>query len=359
METNKINKKNFIYLFLFISSAFIIFNNSSIIFQSLKDTLNFSLNILYPAIFPFSFLFSAFSLSSCSLIIYKLISPLMKLLKLPEAAAHAFFGAVFFGYSIGAKLTSELLKEGKIRESDALRLSFSLFSPGLPFCLLFAGTKIYGSVLLGFYLFISITIANLCILILTSLNCETPIDRKIPYGKLSFFEIINTSFNGSVKGILNLSLYTAVFRCIFALFNVFLLPFITENLYFIPSKFKAAFFAFFFEVTEGLFTAAKLNLNLIYVAFGLSFGGLAGILQSASILKCKFKSLMNFLLLRLSSAVFSSFIFSFFKIPQKLISVSYNLDFSRKGSENYFGVLLLTLLFLFYLIYSEKQRIKL
>lgn len=348
-----------LFSFIFLFLCLFILREKTLI--SIKDTLSFSLSSLYPSLFPFIFLSSLLNLSTASIYISKILSPILRyIFKLSENSATVFISALLFGYPLGAKLTSELIKENKIGKSEAARIICCCLSPGAPFCIMFVGGVLLKNIKLGFFMFLSIIISDLLFLFISGIKLKTPEKSLFTNNSSDFYLNINTSLQSSAKALINMALYVSVFRVIIVFLNDSgATEFLSKNLYFIDPKIKAAIFLFLFEVTGGISDALKIELPVSYICAGLSFGGLCMFFQLFSFFKKQILNLPVLIFARTLISVCAFYIFNLFirLSPElKLVSMNFNSESAITLKGNFQGVMCLTLLFLFITMLTERKQ---
>ena len=355
--------KNLLTLALFISTFTMLILYRDTVNKSIYNSVNYCLSYLYPSLFPFIFTSTLFSLSVPENILNKVFSPFMKkLFKLQGSCFLAFIFALLFGYPLGAKLTSALCKENKISENEAFRLFSCCLSPGLPFCVLFVGSKLLGSMNLGIIIFITIILCNLFVLYLSSIFAKIPSDTNSVNVKINIYEKISTSLNSSAKALLNMALYVLIFRAVSdLLFASGTFTKINNLLFFLPSNIKAFIGCFLLEVTGGAAEAININLSLPYIGAGLSFGGLSIFFQLFSFFKVHSFKLSKLIIIR----IFSSFLtflclklYCFFNPEIYTLTVSGSIsEINKPYMQNTFlSTILFTLLLLFMVLLFDKKQ---
>lgn len=354
------DKEGKILSLIFYTALFtLLFLRRDLLFKSIEQSLNYSLYVLVPSLFPFMVAASTFSLSKGAALLSDALSFFMrKVFKLPEALAPALVSAFLFGYPLGAKISAELLKGGKITEREALRFTYCSLSPGIAFTVLFVG-RLSGDLRLGLFAFISTIISNLFLLFLTGINKTVPLKQRQVHKALGITNSLKIALQSSAKAMLNMSLYVIMMRALIELVKeISLTDYFNSAMSFIPHTLKAFLSAFFLEVTYGVECAFKIAMDPKFIAAGLSFGGLCVFLQLGSFFKEGGLKLWRLIFVRSVAAVITYFLMGiFYKAPLKLISVSASMYGGASEKEGgIVSALLITLLFLFCAISAGKQN---
>lgn len=149
--------KNLIFSFLallFISGILLF---PDICISAAKDGLNLSLYLILPSLFPFAVISSYISTKS------ELPNPirktLSKFLNLSENAVMPFILGLISGYPIGAVLTAEAVKSGKISVEEGNHLLPFCNACGPLFLIGVAGGGMFGSYKYGYFLLLIQTIS--------------------------------------------------------------------------------------------------------------------------------------------------------------------------------------------------------
>lgn len=265
--------------------------------------IGYSLNVLIPSLFPLMFLSSLISFSSFSGTIATLFSPVTRYcFKLPGEAALPILFGLTCGYPVGAKLTSALLKEGKITAEEAGRLLMFVVNPGIAFSVLFVGGVIFRDLLLGLYLFIATALASILLGILSGIKKPVPPKRRVERTARPLLTAVDLAAKSTLSASCNMCLYLVIFSAYLPLLHsmgVFQWAVRTLTNPFFTGPETAAILSFFGEVVHGVNDATVLAAGLKIFALGLSFGGLCIHLQVFSFFQRTAVSLKSFYLGRL------------------------------------------------------------
>lgn len=348
--------------FLLVLVLLVLYRES--VSKGIYQAISYSLSVLIPSLMPFMFVSGLFSITPPSRVLCRLFAPLGKyLFRLSPAAAPAVLFGLTCGYPVGAKLTAELLSQGRITKNEAARLLVFTMNPGIPFCVLFLGGTVLRNPAAGLALYLSITAAGLITGVALGLFSKfTPPSaaggrRDFP----SLISAIKQSSDSTVRACLNMSFYIVVFWGFMALFHesgafgavVRCLP-----LPFADGMTRAGLLSFFFEVTGGISDSVSLGLPAPIFLLGLSFGGVCIHLQLFSFFKLPPLGYGRFLLGRLLQCALSLGVFSLIHslFPQAFeasVLVGNPVFGGLKG--NFVGSLCLTILFITYILISEKE----
>lgn len=133
---------------------------SSVTKQGIKAGLEICAETLIPSLFPFLCLANIIMLKKDNKagILEKLFS---RIFKLEPALAKVFLFSLIGGYPLGAVMTAELYKNGKISKSHAQRASLFCFCSGPAFCISAVGENMCSNKMQGIYLFISCALSSI------------------------------------------------------------------------------------------------------------------------------------------------------------------------------------------------------
>ena len=117
--------------------------------ESVKRGMLLFANNVLPSLFPFLFLTKLLTNVGACNRMTKFFSPLMRLYRCPPAGGYVFLMSILSGYPVGAKVASDLYRQGALSTEDCKRvLSFSSTS-GPFFVIGTVGTLMLGSVKAG------------------------------------------------------------------------------------------------------------------------------------------------------------------------------------------------------------------
>ena len=349
-------------IFLLVLVALIIYRSE--VSKGIYKGISYSMSILIPSIMPFMFVSGLFSVLPCSKVLCKIMSPVIRyIFRLPECTASAVLFGLTCGYPVGAKLTSELLKNELISEDEAARLLVFTMNPGIPFCVLFLGSVILQNTSYGLVIYLCVTAGSVLLGAITGLTRGVPPKTNTTMKETNIFAALRMSADSTVRACLNMSFYIIVFWGFMALLHksgVF--QFLVKNLAIpFPSDLhRAGLFSFFFEVTGGISDSVALKLPLIIFVLGLSFGGVCIHFQLFSFFALPPIRYSKFLFFRLIHCALSGLCFRLIILakPQAITTLSTTdspIFHGMKG--NFVGSVCLLLLFITYVLISQKETV--
>lgn len=266
MEKMKSRIGNLILIIFSLGACFCLFSKSKVCASGIKEGMILCVDSVIPTLFPFMII-SQFIVKSgiCDLFGKVLGKITVKLFRLPPVASSVILMSLIGGYPIGAKMTYELLCEGKISQKAAQKLDLFCINAGPAFIISTVGTMLLGSTRAGVILYCSVALSSVIIGILTRFidtekayeyKKESPVILKNPIEAFSF------SVTDSVKAMISVCSWIVIFNCLIKYICSFSLNGYTVAL------------SSILEVTSGI----KMSLNLLPVpAFAaiISFGGLS------------------------------------------------------------------------------------
>lgn len=263
--------------------------NANIAADGVKAGLTVCANLLIPSLFLFMVLSSFLSLTEFSAILSKPLSPVTtRIFKLPKELGTIVLLSLIGGYPVGAKMISQLVRDGQVSEDTASRMLCFCVNSGPSFLISAVGTGLFGSRRLGLCLFASQTLATLLVGALVSRKAPPPSSRPLKNGRrpgIAFVEAVT----GSSASILTMCAFAVLFSGILHLMaqlgagiriSQLLSPVIP---YFTPQAAEAVL-AGILEVTTGCINAAKLTFpaSLVLTSCFVSFSGLSVLFQIIS-----------------------------------------------------------------------------
>lgn len=284
-----------------------IFDHTNLIINTFLESSTLWFYNLLPTLFPFFIITDL--LANYGLINYiaKVFGKFMKLFKLNEEAAYAFFMGMISGFPGNSKLIKELLDNQEIDEIDANKLlTFTHFSNPL-FIIGTVGTIFLNNKQLGILILIVHYLTNIIIgLLFRNIYKETTIlNSKKQNTPKPFMKTLLTSINNSINTMF--IIYGII------IFTSLLINIITVNINI--SSFTKSLLTGLIELTQGLKLISNEVLNLPLKAslmtFFISFGGISIHMQIMSILQDYKINYYLYFLSRLIHASLSSLIIYF------------------------------------------------
>lgn len=247
-----------------------------------------------PALFPYFFITAVLSSLKVTSGFANLLSPFTKkIFNTGGASGFAFFMSLLSGYPIGAKVVSDLRKNGFLSSVESVRASAFCSTSSPMFLIGSVGTLMFNNKLFGVKLLLVHILSSIIVGFIFS------------FYKKSQKPVFKTSFalNNGLDNILYESVYSSVISILVVgglitlfyllthilLFFNLLDPVINLLTFFVKDKTVAKSLALgFFECTQGLkvlSTANLSSLSLPIACFICGFGGLSVIAQSVAYLK--------------------------------------------------------------------------
>ncbi len=228
---------------------------------SVKETINLWFSSVVPVLLPFFIISKAIYYNGGIVYFTKILSPLLKILGLPQNLSYPFAMTLMCGYQTGSKTVAQLEKDGLKNIDYFANICFSsspLFVIGT------VGTAILNNTKTGYTLYL---IHILTVLIFASLLKQDDEENVI----------FNTT-TGSLTSAITESI-TAIFSvcCYMILFSLIIN--VISLLNFIPIEIKT-FLIGILEFTKGIKNASDtFEYPLPIISFFLSFGGICVITQ--------------------------------------------------------------------------------
>ncbi|MDE6733246.1 MAG: hypothetical protein K2J77_10265 [Oscillospiraceae bacterium] len=136
------------------------------------------LEVVVPSLFAFTVLAIYLQKSGLYRTVLKpLTFPLSKLLRMDEELCAVFLLGNIGGYPVGARLLSELVREGRLKQKNAARALCFCFGSGPGFMLGIVGARIFGSAAAGLALFGICFGVSLLIAGFVRMRGEIPLER--------------------------------------------------------------------------------------------------------------------------------------------------------------------------------------
>lgn len=152
--------------------------------------------IIVPSLFPFAVLSNLFLELGLPQKLARVCSPVTKaLFGVSGAGSAAFFLGIAGGYPLGAISVSEMYSKGALRKSEAEKLLGFCDNSGPAFIVSVAGSAVFGSVKIGFFLYGVHIFAALLTGILLKTKQSTHMDSALPVPDVTF----SGAFTESVK----------------------------------------------------------------------------------------------------------------------------------------------------------------
>lgn len=299
----------YISLLLFIIILIVSLPHNSI--SSFYDGLELWATKVLPTLLPFFILTKL--LSSTPLITYleSKISPITnRLYGVGGVAGYVYVMSIISGYPVGAKITSDLYRDGKITQSEAQTITAFSSTSGPLFILGTVAVGMFGSVKMGVFILISHYLGALLngfvykqkskSSTISIQNIQSPLD-------------LNKAVGESIVSVLNIGGFIALFYMIISLIlslNIFSIFSNPLELLGVSKDISLGVISGIVEVTTGESllskTALTAPLATILSSFLISFGGLSIHAQASTFLSTFNMPYSKFLLQKITHALFST-----------------------------------------------------
>jgi len=314
-------KKYFFTVILFIIIVFCIVFPQDMI-NATKSGLTLWSNIIVPSLFPFLILSELIQISALPHLFEKCFAPVMKsIFKLPGISAIAVFLGMTGGYPIGAKTTTDLLKNHSISQNAANHMITFVNNAGPLFILGAIGIGLYHSTTIGILLLLSHYLSALFTGILFRFLHQTT-DTEAPTTAVHF-EVIRLSnlsriLTDAIKRSIQLIFIVGGFIIIFSILNSILektgILLLLSKLLFpnIDIKTSYSILIGILEVTTGVNKIAFLQIPLLYkliiTSMLLGFAGFSVHLQTLSVISNTNIRISRYLSGKILQSIFSGII---------------------------------------------------
>ena len=147
-----------------VLAAVLLLAEPAVISTAVGAAVSGCLEVIVPSLFAFTVLAVYLQGSGLYRIaLMPLTRPLSKLMRLDGELCAVFVLANIGGYPVGARLLSELVRQGRLSGRDAGRLLCCCYGSGPSFIVSVAGIRVFGSVAAGALLFVACFAASLII----------------------------------------------------------------------------------------------------------------------------------------------------------------------------------------------------
>lgn len=264
--------------------------------DGIKNGITLLLSTVIPSLFPFLVIASYIASADTFKILSKFFSKATFLLfKIsPDGFIPVLMGLVG-GYPVGAKITSDLYKSGRITQNEAERLMYFTVNSGPAFTITAVGLSMLNNYYSGLILYFSNILTALTLGFLCRFLCDNthPDTQEFPT-KDKAYAFINSVSSGS-NAIINISAWVLTFACLSGIIKSFNLSSDIE-----------LFLNAILEVTNGCKICCG-NTSLPVISAILGFGGLSVICQVSPYFTCCKVKFRNFLVSRILNASLCAF----------------------------------------------------
>lgn len=252
--------------------------DSKLLAEKVREALSLCIRQVIPVLFPVAA--AGGLLTSFAPPPRFLCRPIGRLFRLSDASVGVLVIALVSGFPIGAMLASRLREARRIGPEEASRLACYTNNASAAFLTGCVGADFFGSLRLGWILWISSTVAALAIGILMASRAPHPVSTEERMRPLPTPGQLAESLKATGKGMMNLTVFVVFFAVFCAFLNRSLTVLLPESAL---STFVQAGVVAVFEITGGLAAIADLPFSLPFrmtlagAATGL--GGLSVFLQ--------------------------------------------------------------------------------
>lgn len=228
--------------------------------QGITEGVRLCMQVLLPSLFPFMIVVSFLSLSGGLVLLSRLLSPLFRLLQLPDALPDVWLASFLGGYPTGAHTLTTLVQQGLMPREAAGRMLRCCVNPGPAFLVLAVGQSMLGSRHVGWLLLLSQVLSSLmlCTLLCRGRQMLSTTSAKRLH---SLSDAFVAAVSGAASAMLTIFAFVLAFSVVFSLLGSF------------DARLKPL--TAILEVTLGCTVAAQLGgrSSLLLAAFFIGFGG--------------------------------------------------------------------------------------
>lgn len=315
IKTKKYNYLEVLYILLLLTIILlvVIFPSNSI--GSFYNGISIWATKVLPSLLPFFILTKLLSYTNFIPYISKKITPLTrKLYNVDGYGGYIYIMSIISGYPTGAKITSELYKDGRITKGQAYTITAFTSTSGPLFILGTVGIALFHNIRLGIIVLLSHYIGALLNGLLY--RCKESNKSTLTLTHISHTEnIILSSVNSSINAILNIGVLIALFYMITDLIIILnLFTPIVELLKIIgvDKNISISILSGILEITTGEIMLSSLtlsqNLGIIISTALVSFGGLSIHAQAYSYLQDIDMPYYKFLLQKITHCILATFV---------------------------------------------------
>ena len=312
---NRQKKLKIIFSLLILSIIVAIIAKPDLCVGSIYSGLSVWAKCVVPSLLPF--------ISKITAKTYKLNKFLFKA---PKVSSYIFLMSIISGYPVGAKIISEYHKKGFISSKQACKLSTFCSTSGPLFVIGTVGTVLFGSVKLGYILFLSHILGSIFNGILYR---NFFVDENNYFDKLNYNSNINKkqlekqtenmlaeSMKDTILSVLVVGGFVAISFLVIDLFlelNVFepIIWLLSKAFSFagITKETISAVLCGIFEVSKGVVELSKLQTSKLvlstFASFLIGFGGISIFMQAFTFLKDAKVNSKFYLLQKFTHGIFS------------------------------------------------------
>lgn len=317
-------------LFALFMICLLIFSKQNI--TAAKNSIYLWANSVVPSLLPFFIATELLSYTNISLLIGKLLQPIMKpIFNVPGIGAYALIMGIISGYPIGAKIVTELRQEGLCTKAEGERLLAFTNNSGPLFIIGTVGISLFGNTSIGLLLFLTHILACITVGIIfrfwekksiSNLDSSNFAKQNIKENKSpklnNLGEILTKSILNAIRNIVLIGGFILLFGLITSILNtsgimrilgLLISPLL--NTLIIPYNYSEGIISGMLELTNGLKLISNvpnkaISINIIICAFLLGFSGISIALQILSITSKSDLSIKSYLIGKLLQGIFAS-----------------------------------------------------
>lgn len=258
---------------------------SAVVSDGIRRGLEVCAGALIPALFPFMVLSCFLTRTDAARILSIPLTPITtRLFRLPGELGATVLLSLIGGYPVGAKMTANLLAQGKIEHSTAERMLCFCVNASPSFMISAVGVGMLGSYKAGAVLFGAQTMATILVGAIVSVRVPRPARKKVSPQTNPVMPAFVSAVTDASSAMLGMCSYAILFAGLLSLLTASGAPAAVADLFHVEPLIVEALAAGLFEVTTGCIAAAKPGgmAAILLINFCCSFGGLSVIFQIIS-----------------------------------------------------------------------------
>jgi len=275
------------FLVIVFSICLVCFSKSNII--SVQSSLNLFLNSIFPSLFPFLIVCELLSYTFVFSFLTTKFGKVMKpIFNVSNVGAYPFVLGLFSGYPVGARIIANLRKENKLSKLDSEILLIFTNNSGPLFIIGSVGTTMFGSIKIGYLLYlvhiISSTLTGICFghFYKTRFRDSDFVNSSC-LDFSSFAEIVSKSIKKSFYTLSIVCGFIIIFSLIISMIQMSGILLVFNNIWI------ESFILGLIEITSGINLITQINssnifLKLLFSSFLLGTGGISVFLQVWSVI---------------------------------------------------------------------------
>lgn len=262
MCVNNYKLKAFFFIGMFVIFVVVFFRDPSVMISGVSSALTLCGTSVIPPLYPFVVLSDFFVRSGLCDIAGRFIAPVIRFLfRLPGCAGCVLLMSMAGGYPVGARMTAQLVEDGKLTPVQGRRMMLFCINAGPAFVIGTVGTVMLSSKRAGVIIFLSLIISAVFMGVCTRFLDGTKFDESIPKPEFDPWVISQSVLQGT-NTMLMMCGWILIFSCISSFLRI--LP-LGDNVFLWSDLIT--------EVTRGCATAAQ-NFPVSVQALAAGWGGL-------------------------------------------------------------------------------------